>query len=229
VRRIACVCDETMAGPQLGHYIVRHGTARAHPRGSDRIGHRRILRRIQHTGFRVPRACVRDGAGAGVPLARHQVGREVSVIVYKGDELCRQRIDILSTTTISSRCAGSPTRGASTAKGSFSSPGTARCYGPRAAGRADGAIGGDHVEAVKRAFARFAGLSIHTRLEVDFGALGTQVRSGSRAPLVPRRRVSSGVGSGAPRRTRVTDGSHPRRVSGQRSESVATRSRRLMP
>ena len=55
----------------------------------------------------------------------------------------------------------------------------------RAAGRSDGAIGGDHVEAVKRAFARFAGLSIHTRLEVDFGALGTQVRAGSRAPLVP--------------------------------------------
>lgn len=55
----------------------------------------------------------------------------------------------------------------------------------RAAGRNDDAIGGDQVEAVKRAFARFAGLIIHTRLDVDFTAKGEQVRSGHLSPLVP--------------------------------------------
>jgi hypothetical protein len=55
----------------------------------------------------------------------------------------------------------------------------------RAAGRPDDAIGGDQVEAVKRAFARFAGLIIHTKLDLDYAAAGEQVRSGGRGPLVP--------------------------------------------
>ena len=55
----------------------------------------------------------------------------------------------------------------------------------RAAGRADDAIGGEQTEAVKRAFARFAGLIIHTRLDIDYGGRGAEVRSGARGPLVP--------------------------------------------
>ncbi len=55
----------------------------------------------------------------------------------------------------------------------------------RAAGRPDGAIGGDQVEAVKRAFARFAGLIIHTKLDLDFTAAGEQIRSAGKGALVP--------------------------------------------
>ena len=55
----------------------------------------------------------------------------------------------------------------------------------RAAGRADDAIGGDQVEAVKRAFARFAGLIIHTRLELDFGERVAAMHAGAAPPLVP--------------------------------------------
>ena len=55
----------------------------------------------------------------------------------------------------------------------------------RAAGRSDDAIGGDQVEAVKRAFARFAGLIIHTKLDLEFAAAGEQVRSAGKGPLVP--------------------------------------------
>lgn len=55
----------------------------------------------------------------------------------------------------------------------------------RAAGRPDDAIGGDQVEAVKRAFARFASLIIHTRLDLDFAVAGEQVRSAGKGALVP--------------------------------------------
>lgn len=55
----------------------------------------------------------------------------------------------------------------------------------RAAGRHDDAIGGEQVEAVKRAFARFGGLILYTKLDVDFGARSSQVRAGMRHPLVP--------------------------------------------
>ena len=55
----------------------------------------------------------------------------------------------------------------------------------RAAGRSDEAIGGDQVDAVKRAFARFAGLIIHTKLDLDYASAGAEVRNGSRGPLVP--------------------------------------------
>jgi hypothetical protein len=55
----------------------------------------------------------------------------------------------------------------------------------RAAGRSDGAIGGEQVEAVKRAFARFGGLILYTRLDVDYSDRSTQVRAGVRHPLVP--------------------------------------------
>lgn len=55
----------------------------------------------------------------------------------------------------------------------------------RAAGRADDAIGGEQVEAVKRAFARFGGLILYTRLDVDYSQASGQVRTGSRHPLVP--------------------------------------------
>ena len=55
----------------------------------------------------------------------------------------------------------------------------------RAAGRSDDAIGGEQVEAVKRAFARFGGLILYTRLDVDYSQASGQVRSGARHPLVP--------------------------------------------
>jgi hypothetical protein len=55
----------------------------------------------------------------------------------------------------------------------------------RAAGRSDDAIGGEQVEAVKRAFARFGGLILYTRLDVDYGERSGQVRTGLRHPLVP--------------------------------------------
>jgi hypothetical protein len=55
----------------------------------------------------------------------------------------------------------------------------------RAAGRSDDAIGGEQVEAVKRAFARFGGLILYTKLDVDYSHTSTQVRSGARHPLVP--------------------------------------------
>jgi hypothetical protein len=55
----------------------------------------------------------------------------------------------------------------------------------RAAGRSDDSIGGEQVEAVKRAFARFGGLILYTRLDVDYSQASGQVRSGARHPLVP--------------------------------------------
>lgn len=55
----------------------------------------------------------------------------------------------------------------------------------RAAGRNDDAIGGEQVEAVKRAFARFGGLILYTKLDVDYGERSGQVRTGVRYPLVP--------------------------------------------
>ena len=55
----------------------------------------------------------------------------------------------------------------------------------RAAGRSDDAVGGEQVEAVKRAFARFGGLILYTKLDVDFSHVSEQVRSGRRHPLVP--------------------------------------------
>jgi hypothetical protein len=55
----------------------------------------------------------------------------------------------------------------------------------RAAGRSDDAIGGEQVEAVKRAFARFGGLILYTKLDVDYSHTSAQVRSGARHPLVP--------------------------------------------
>lgn len=55
----------------------------------------------------------------------------------------------------------------------------------RAAGRSDDAIGGEQVEAVKRAFARFGGLILYTKLDVDYSQTSTQVRAGTRHPLVP--------------------------------------------
>lgn len=55
----------------------------------------------------------------------------------------------------------------------------------RAAGRSDDAIGGEQVDAVKRAFARFGGLILYTKLDVDFAERSSLVRSGTRHPLVP--------------------------------------------
>lgn len=55
----------------------------------------------------------------------------------------------------------------------------------RAAGRSEDAIGGEQVEAVKRAFARFGGLILYTRLDVDYSQASGQVRHGTRHPLVP--------------------------------------------
>ena len=69
------------------------------------------------------------------------------------------------------------------AQGYFVDPGYRAVL--RAAGRADGAIGGEQVEAVKRAFARFGGLILYTRLDVDFSHPSGQVRAGLRHPLVP--------------------------------------------
>lgn len=67
--------------------------------------------------------------------------------------------------------------------GSFVDPGYRGVL--RAAGRPDDAIGGDQVEAVKRAFARFAGLIIHTKLDIDYSSQGAEVRSGLKGALVP--------------------------------------------
>ena len=69
------------------------------------------------------------------------------------------------------------------AQGYFVDPGYRAVL--RAAGRADDAIGGEQVEAVKRAFARFGGLILFTRLDVDYSQTSGQVRSGGRHPLVP--------------------------------------------
>lgn len=55
----------------------------------------------------------------------------------------------------------------------------------RAAGRSDDAIGGEQVEAVKRAFARFGGLILYTKLDVDYAERSSLVRAGTRHPLVP--------------------------------------------
>ena len=69
------------------------------------------------------------------------------------------------------------------AQGYFIDPGYRAVL--RAAGRSDGAIGGEQVEAVKRAFARFGGLVLYTRLDVDYSDRSTLVRAGTRHPLVP--------------------------------------------
>jgi hypothetical protein len=69
------------------------------------------------------------------------------------------------------------------AQGYFIDPGYRAVL--RAAGRSDGAIGGEQVEAVKRAFARFGGLILYTRLDVDYSDRSTLVRAGARHPLVP--------------------------------------------
>jgi hypothetical protein len=69
------------------------------------------------------------------------------------------------------------------AQGYFVDPGYRSVL--RAAGRNDDAIGGEQVEAVKRAFARFGGLILYTKLDVDYGERSGQVRAGVRHPLVP--------------------------------------------
>ena len=69
------------------------------------------------------------------------------------------------------------------AQGYFVDPGYRAVL--RAAGRDESAIGGEQVEAVKRAFARFGGLILYTKLDVDFSDRGAQVRAGTRHPLVP--------------------------------------------
>ena len=69
------------------------------------------------------------------------------------------------------------------AQGYFIDPGYRAVL--RAAGRSDGAIGGEQVEAVKRAFARFGGLVLYTRLDVDYSDRSSLVRAGTRHPLVP--------------------------------------------
>lgn len=69
------------------------------------------------------------------------------------------------------------------AQGYFIDPGYRAVL--RAAGRSDDAIGGEQVEAVKRAFARFGGLILYTKLDVDYGERSALVRSGARHPLVP--------------------------------------------
>lgn len=69
------------------------------------------------------------------------------------------------------------------AQGYFLDPGYRAVL--RAAGRPDDAIGGEQVEAVKRAFARFGGLILYTRLDVDYSQASGQVRAGVRHPLVP--------------------------------------------
>lgn len=69
------------------------------------------------------------------------------------------------------------------AQGYFVDPGYRSVL--RAAGRSEDAIGGEQVEAVKRAFARFGGLILYTRLDVDYSQTSGQVRSGTRHPLVP--------------------------------------------
>jgi hypothetical protein len=68
-------------------------------------------------------------------------------------------------------------------QGYFTDPGYRAVL--RAAGRSDDAIGGEQVEAVKRAFARFGGLILYTKLDVDYGERSGQVRTGLRHPLVP--------------------------------------------
>lgn len=55
----------------------------------------------------------------------------------------------------------------------------------RAAGRSDDSIGGEQVDAVKRAFARFGGLILYTKLDVDYSHTSGQVRAGTRHPIVP--------------------------------------------
>ena len=69
------------------------------------------------------------------------------------------------------------------AQGYFIDPGYRAVL--RAAGRNDNTIGGDQIEAVKRAFARFGGLVLHTRLDVDYSGRSALVRAGIRHPLVP--------------------------------------------
>jgi hypothetical protein len=69
------------------------------------------------------------------------------------------------------------------AQGYFVDPGYRAVL--RAAGRSDTAIGGEQVEAVKRAFARFGGLILYTRLDVDYSDRSALVRAGTRHPLVP--------------------------------------------
>ena len=69
------------------------------------------------------------------------------------------------------------------AQGNFVDPGYRAVL--RAAGRNDATVGGDQIEAVKRAFARFAGLNLYTRLNVDYSARSALVRAGVRHPLVP--------------------------------------------
>ncbi len=69
------------------------------------------------------------------------------------------------------------------AQGYFIDPGYRAVL--RAAGRSDDSIGGEQVEAVKRAFARFGGLILYTKLDVDYAQRSALVRSGARAPMVP--------------------------------------------
>ncbi|HEY0779871.1 MAG TPA: DnaA N-terminal domain-containing protein [Gemmatirosa sp.] len=69
------------------------------------------------------------------------------------------------------------------AQGYFRDPGYRAVL--RAAGRNEGTIGGDQIEAVKRAFARFGGLILYTRLDVDYSGRSALVRAGTRHPLVP--------------------------------------------
>ncbi len=69
------------------------------------------------------------------------------------------------------------------AQGYFRDPGYRAVL--RAAGRNEGTIGGDQIEAVKRAFARFGGLILYTRLDVDYSSRSALVRAGTRHPLVP--------------------------------------------
>jgi hypothetical protein len=69
------------------------------------------------------------------------------------------------------------------AQGYFVDPGYRAVL--RAAGRSDASIGGEQVEAVKRAFARFGGLILYTKLDVDYSDRSTLVRAGTRHPLVP--------------------------------------------
>jgi hypothetical protein len=87
-----------------------------------------------------------------------------------------------STTTTSSPSAASPTRAASTARATSSTRLPRRPPRRRPQRRA---IGGEQVEAVKRAFARFGGLILYTRLDVDYSDRSTLVRAGPRHPLVP--------------------------------------------
>lgn len=128
---------------------------------------------------------------------------ESGIVAHEGDRIRRRTVRYPGGLTVQVEVHGDQVRGLPTtfdydyflalcriadeggvdAQGYFVDPGYRAVL--RAAGRNDDTIGGDQIEAVKRAFARFGGLVLHTRLDVDYSNRSALVRAGVRHPLVP--------------------------------------------